>query len=80
MGIRKMAMVAALGASLASAPVMAQTSSLSLATGARADAALQDENAQRSTTTTYIIAFFVIIAIGIGIYTITNDDEGPISA
>lgn len=82
MGIRKLALVAALGTALASAPVMAQTSSassLSLS-GARADATLQQANGQygeESSTTTYVIGFFVILAIGLGIYfAIDNDEDG----
>lgn len=83
MGIRKLAMVAALGASLASAPVVAQTSqaqSLSVASAARSGAEMSDASNQfEATTTTYIIAFFVIVVIGLGIYFAVDDDEGPVS-
>lgn len=94
MSIRKLAMMAALGASLASAPVVAQTSnagSLSVASAARSGADLQDASLQSDrgrergrafapTTTTYVIAFFVIVVIALGIYFAVDDDEGPISA
>lgn len=87
MGIRKIAMAAALGASLASAPVMAQTTqaqSLSVASAARAGAGMQEASLQDDDgfggTQTYIIAFFVIVVIAIGIYFAVDDDEGPISA
>jgi uncharacterized membrane protein len=83
MGIRKIAMVAALGASLASAPVMAQSSqasSLSVATAQRSGAELQEAN-QQLDTQAYVIGFFVIVAIGLGLYFALDDsDEGPISA
>ena len=75
MGIRKMAMVAALGLSMASAPVLAQTAP------ARASAPMVQANGQDdeagwggSSTTTYIIAFFVVIVIGLGIYFAIDDD------
>ena len=74
MGIKKMALVAALGLTMASAPVMAQTASVE-----RTAAALEEINGQvETTTTTYVIAFFVILAIGLGIYAATdteNDDK-----
>jgi hypothetical protein len=76
MSIRKMAMVAALGLSMASAPVLAQT-----APAARAGAEMVQANGQDdeggfgASTTTYVIAFFVIIVIGLGIY-FAIDDEG----
>ena len=71
MSIKKMALVAALGLSMASAPVMAQTASVE-----RSAAVLEESNGQvEMTTTTYVIAFFVILAIGFGIYS-AIDDEG----
>lgn len=78
MGIKKMAIVAALGLAMASTPVMAQTSSVE-----RSVAALEEINSQDdggSDTTTYIVAFFVILAIGLGIYTATDtSNEGQTS-
>lgn len=93
MGIRKLAMVAALGASMASAPVIAQTTqaqSLSVASAARGGADMQDASAQsdrgrergrafQGGTQTYIIAFFVIVVIALGIYFAFDEDEGSIS-
>lgn len=82
MGIRKLAMVAALGASLASVPVVAQTTqaqSLSVASAARSGAEMSEASDQMPVTA-YIIAFFVIVTIGLGIYFAVDDDEGPISA
>jgi len=78
MSLKKMAMVAALGMSMASAPVMAQTASIE-----RAGATLQQASAQDDDdgdgivydTTTYIIAFFVVIVIAIGIYFAIDEDE-----
>lgn len=71
MGIKKMALVAAVGLSMASAPVMAQTASVE-----RSSAAIEEASGQVETTTsTYVIAFFVILAIGLGIY-FAIDDEG----
>ena len=76
MSIRKMALVAALGLSMASAPVMAQTSAPAIE---RAGASLEDANDQGRgnyrSTSTYIIAFFVILAIGLGLYVALNDDD-----
>lgn len=76
MGIRKMALVAAIGAAMAASPVVAQTSFID-----RSAAVLQDANGQEeSSTSTYIIAFFVVVAIGLGIYTATqSDDDGQTS-
>ena len=76
MGIKKMALVAALGLSMASAAVMAQTASVD-----RSAAVLEEANGQvETTTTTYVIAFFVILAIGLGIYAATDTtDEGQAS-
>jgi hypothetical protein len=73
MGIKKLAMLAALGLSMASAPVLAQTSAAERSAPILFDANAQDEESGTSTTT-YVIAFFVILAIGLGIYAAT--DEG----
>ena len=70
MGIKKMALVAALGLSMASTPVLAQTSSVE-----RSSAALEEVNGQMGGTTTYVVAFFVILAIGLGIYTATDTEN-----
>lgn len=76
MGIKKMAMVAALGLTMASTPVLAQTSAVE-----RSAAALEEINSQiESSATTYVVAFFVVLAIGLGIYTATDtSDEGRTS-
>lgn len=76
MVIKKMALVAALGLSMASAPVMAQTASVE-----RSAAVLEESNGQvESSASTYIIAFFVILAVGLGIYAATQgDDDGRTS-
>lgn len=89
MSVKKLALVAALGMSMASAPVMAQTApSASPAQIERASAELEEANDQgrgnafgrRRGTTTYIIAFFVIIVIALGIYfAIDDDNEGTVS-
>ncbi|HEY0115069.1 MAG TPA: hypothetical protein VGB54_05060 [Allosphingosinicella sp.] len=82
MSIRKMALVAALGMSMASAPVMAQTSAPVSSAPAveRSGATLDEANGQYNTTTTYIVAFFVIVAIGLGLYVaFNNDDDGRTS-
>jgi type IV secretory pathway VirB2 component (pilin) len=79
MSLKKMALVAALGLSMASAPVMAQTASVERTSAAMAQASAQDDG-DFNGTTTYIIAFFVIIVIGLGIYfAIDKDDEGSVS-
>ena len=72
MGMRKMALVAALGLSMASAPVLAQTSAPTAP--ARSSAELTETNAAYGGTTTYIVAFFVILAIGLGIYAAVHED------
>lgn len=78
MSIRKMALVAALGLSMASAPVLAQTSAPTVAE--RTGAALEDANDQYASTSTYIVAFFVVLAIGLGLYVALNsDDDGRTS-
>jgi hypothetical protein len=75
-----MALVAALGLSMASTPVMAQTATVERAAATLEEANSQDDDGYGGTTT-YIVAFFVIIAIGLGIYVaINNDDDGVISA
>ena len=78
MSIRKMALVAALGLSMASAPVMAQTSAPTVAE--RTGAGMEDANDQYRSTTVYIVAFFVILAIGLGIYVALNNDEDGITS
>ena len=80
MSIRKIALVAALGTSLASAPVVAQTSNLP--EPARASASLDEADSQvRTTTGTYVIAFLALVAIGLGLYFafIEDDDAPPVS-
>ncbi len=82
MSIRKIALVAALGGSLASGQVMAQTASLPSSQPARAGATLNDANAQDDdwgpSTEAYIVAFFALIAIGLGLYfAFIDDDEAP---
>ena len=75
MGIKKMALVAALGLSMASAPVMAQTASVERSAPVLAQANGQSDDGVETTTTTYVIAFFVIVAIGLGLYFAFNDDN-----
>ena len=77
MSIRKMAMVAALGLSMASAPVLAQTAPAARAGAEMVQASAQDDDddAFSANATTYIIAFLVILVIGLGIY-FAIDDEG----
>lgn len=78
MGIKKMALTAALGLSMASAPVMAQTAAVDRSAAVLTQANGQEE--EGSATTKYIVAFFVIVAIGLGIYTATQqDDDGQTS-
>jgi hypothetical protein len=77
MSIRKMAMVAALGLSMASAPVLAQTAAPARSGAEMVQASGQDEDdswESGTSTTTYIIAFFVVIVIAIGIYFAIDDD------
>lgn len=77
MSIRKMALVAALGVSMASVPVMAQTSAPAIE---RAGATMEDANDQgvgRNSTTTFIVAFFVILAIGLGLYAAFGNEGDP---
>ncbi len=76
MGIRKLAMVAALGLSMASAPVLAQTAPAARSGAEMVQASGQDDDDGwgGNSTTTYIIAFFVVIVIAIGIYFAVDDD------
>jgi uncharacterized membrane protein len=79
MSIRKLAMTAALGLSMASAPVLAQSAPTARTSAAMVEASAQSDDDDGASsyggTTTYIIAFFVIIVIGLGIY-FAIDDEG----
>jgi hypothetical protein len=75
MSIRKLAITAALGLSMASAPVLAQTAPAARSGTEMVQASEQEEGGYSSSTTTYVIAFFVIIVIGLGIY-FAIDDEG----
>ena len=75
MGIKNLALVAALGLSMASAPVMAQTVSSQRSAAVLQDANNQDDDDDGSSASTYIIAFFVIVAIGLGIYFATQEDD-----
>lgn len=81
MGMRKMALAAALGLSMASAPVMAQTAALPTGQAAsidRAGATLDDANAQSRRFPFLIV--FVVIAVGLGLYfALDNNDDGPTS-
>ena len=71
MSIKKMALVAALGLSMASTPVLAQTASIE-----RSSAVLEEANGQvEMSTTTYIVAFFVVLAIGLGIYAAVDSND-----
>lgn len=72
MGIKKMALVAAVGLSMASAPVMAQTAPIERSSAVLAQSSAQDDEDGAST---YIIAFFVVVAVGLGLY-FAIDDEG----
>ncbi len=74
MSIRKMAMVAALGLSMASAPVLAQTAPAARSGAEMVQASAQDDDDYGTSTTTYVIAFFVIVVIAIGIYFAIDDD------
>ena len=76
MSIRKMAMVAALGLSMASAPVLAQTAPAARSGAEMVQASAQDDDDRYGGTTTYIIAFFVIIVIALGIYFAIDEDDG----
>lgn len=82
MGIRKLAMVAALGLSMASAPVLAQTAPAPRSGAEMIQASGQDDDGDwgGNSTTTYVIAFFVVIVIGLGIYfAIDDDSDGQVS-
>ena len=82
MSIRKIALVAALGTSLASAPVVAQTAT---PPSSRAGATLNEANGQNGewepSTEAYVVAFFALVAIGLGLYFAFFDDEddAPVS-
>ena len=81
MSIRKIALVAALGTSLASAPVVAQTAALP-SQPARAGATLQQANGQWTPSTeAYVVGFFALVAIGLGLYFafIDDDEDAPVS-
>jgi hypothetical protein len=82
MSIRKIALVAALGTSLASAPVVAQTAALP-SQPVRAAATLDQANGQwdGASTETYIVAFFALLAIGAGLYFafVDDDEDAPVS-
>jgi hypothetical protein len=78
MSIRKLATIAALGLSMASAPVLAQTAETARTGAAMAQASAQDDDGDElggNSTTTYVIAFFVVIVIAIGIYFALDDDD-----
>ena len=72
MGIKKVALLAALGLSMASTPVLAQTEAAQRSAPVLVDASGQEEESGFGGTTTYVIAFFVIIVIGLGIYAATD--------
>ena len=76
MSIRKMALVAAIGTAMASAPVMAQpTAPLARASATMAQANAQDDDGIEGFPWLII---FVVIAIGAGLYfAISDDDENP---
>ena len=78
MSVRKMAMIAALGLSMASAPVLAQTAPAARSGAEMVQASGQDDDdwGSGTSTTTYVIAFFVVIVIGLGIYFAIDEDEG----
>ena len=79
MSVRKMAMIAALGLSMASAPVLAQTAPAARTGAEMVQASAQDDGdfGTGTSTTTYIIAFFVVIVIGLGIYfAVDKNDDG----
>lgn len=79
MGIKKMALLAALGVSMASAPVMAQTAAAERSAPVLSGASGQDEDWGDSTTT-YVIGFLVIVVVALGIYfAVGGDDEGRTS-
>jgi hypothetical protein len=75
-------LVTALGLSLASAPVVAQTTTQPTQP-ARAGATLDQANAQEwhPTTEAYVVAFLALVAIGLGLYFafIDDDEEGPVT-
>lgn len=91
MSLKKLAMVAALGLSMASAPVLAQTAPTRA--GAEMVEASNQDNPPRGRgrgrgpvdgdeggffgggTTTYVIAIFVVIVIAIGIFFAFDEDD-----
>jgi len=76
--MKKFALIAALGMSMASAPVMAQTAQVDRAAATMEEASEQGRgvgNAFGRGTTTYVIAFFVIIVIALGIYFALDDSD-----
>ena len=79
MSLRKMATIAALGLSMASAPVLAQSAPMARSGAEMVQASGQDDDGDwgGNSTTTYIIAFFVVVVIGLGIYFAIDDDENP---
>jgi hypothetical protein len=79
MGIKKLALVAALGLSMASAPVMAQSVSTQRSSAVLQQASAQDDD-DGGGASRYIVAFFVIVAVGLGLYFAFNkDDDGRTS-
>jgi len=61
---------------MASAPVLAQTAPAPRAGADMVQASGQDDDDQfAASTTTYIIAFLVILVVGLGVY-FAIDDEG----
>lgn len=88
MSIRKTAMVAALGVALASAPVVAQSSALSVAATASTAAQQNDDDDDDDrggvfgfNGGTVIIGIAALVAIGFGIYFAfgNEDDDAPTS-
>ncbi len=83
MSLRKMATIAALGLSMASAPVLAQTAPTARSGAEMVQASGQDDDGDEwggNSTTTYIVAFFVVIVIAVGIYFAIDDEtEGKTS-
>jgi hypothetical protein len=91
MSIKKMALLAALGLSMGSTSVMAQTAAVDRTGAALVQASGQDnppygqgrgrgpvdedDAGWGSSTTTYIIAFFVVIVILLGLYFAFDEDD-----
>ena len=55
-------------------------SSLSVAGGLRADAALQGENNQLEDLSAYIVPLVIVIALGIGLYFVLDDEDESVSS